>query len=313
MNLIPSKLTTLMILSTIILSPINGLAQHLPTPEKKATITAFIPQINSDKKSVLSKKLKCFSGKSVVTCDGSANLKLVVGSNPGFITITNTSSITATGITFTSLPSGITAAAAQPFPPIPVCTASLLPGDSCLLWVQATAATATSPITIQGSNTQATTINVEAYNVGDPYPYQPGFVYKGVNDTIFITLSGDLFPPPPGLEWAIVPQSIPGANSLDNGDTNTQAIIAADFGANAAFSCTSFGMYLPAVNELNSLLTIASTNPSLGILGAQYWSSTWDSGIPLNAFYIVNAPTFTPLSQTQADTSTYTQCIQVVS
>lgn len=303
MNLIPSKLTTLMILSTIILSPINGLAQHLPTPEKKATITAFIPQINSDKKSVLSKKLKCFSGKSVVTCDGSANLKLVVGSNPGFITITNTSSITATGITFTSLPSGITAAAAQPFPPIPVCTASLLPGDSCLLWVQATAATATSPITIQGSNTQATTINVEAFNVGDSY--LGGLVYKGDLDTIFLIQNKT------DQQWADGNFFIPSPPDTSNGLINTLTILnyLPYAGPYAASNCNDPNSYLPASDELTEMMTLLPGN-----FVGNYWTSEWDETQPVNPFnaiYIDSTVPATPVTTLQTNLY-HVACIQVI-
>lgn len=324
MKLIPSKLATLMMVTVIILHPTQGFSWTAKQPKaEKAMITAYIPKMSADGKSISPQYRKCFSEQKNVTCGSNALLRLVAQTEPGYIIITNNStSVAVEGLQITSVSPNIISApppfdplfTLKPYPSIPNCGSTLLPNQACLLWVGALSQTiGTEIITISGTNTTQTSINVEAYFVGTSYG--GGEIFWGSGDGIYIMQTANITGSDP---WANPTVTVTGAASTTDGQANTAAIV--NFigaGSYAASNCDASTVgskndwYLPAYQELLYLL-ISPLSP----LG-DYWSST---EVTANNAVYVSSPSMLPpvppqspvppSEKTQDDINTLTRCIR---
>lgn len=211
-------------------------------------------------------------------------LTLVAGSmTEGVITITNHAIfVPATNIHIENLPSGISETSNS-------CDI-VYPGETCQIGLQpSVSAVPLTTLHIYGDNTTETTIDVRVNVVAVGDNYQGGFVYAIQGNTVSIAADTD---ESPGVWDPASPYASIITTDTD-GQTNTRHIIEQiGQGSYAALSCAQYNSggysdwYLPAVDQLATLLNYAQTVPPLYkyfLNGPAYWSSTQDNN-PNNAF-----------------------------
>jgi hypothetical protein len=190
------------------------------------------------------------------------------------------------------------------------CT-SVAPGASCLLDLTSNTPYAPCMITVSGSNTANSPQTLIAFfHLG-------GLVFEesaGTGKIVIDAAQGF------NSQWTSAAVDIPGATSLTDGFSNTNAIVAdascsGDPANCAAQRCRDISpvWFLPALNELSTVRTSLcsnSVNPCNfgGFLTALYWTSTQD--IFLTAWF-VDFPAGTTIN-TAAKTSSFdVRCIRV--
>ncbi|MGC1182134.1 DUF1566 domain-containing protein, partial [Legionella sp.] len=156
------------------------------------------------------------------------------------------------------------------------CT-SVAPGASCTLELTSNTPYAPCTITVSGSNTANSPIALIAFS------YLGGLVFEesGGSGKVVIDVAQ-------GFDslWTSILSSIVGASSLDDGASNTNAIVAdiSCFGDPtdcAALLCQdiSIDWYLPAINELSTVHNALCSNAAIPcnfgeFSSGLYWSST---------------------------------------
>lgn len=158
---------------------------------------------------------------------------------------------------------------------------SLAPGSSCNLLLSSADPYVPCTITISGSNTTNSPTTPIAFS------YLNGLVFDktGVNGKVVIDVSNEF-----SSQWTSANANIGGATSLDDGSSNTDAIIldsscSSDMANCAAQQCRNIGApwYLPAINELlliNTIFCPGGTSCNFGEFSSvtRYWSSTQSFG-----------------------------------
>ncbi|WP_207385031.1 hypothetical protein [Legionella fairfieldensis] len=156
------------------------------------------------------------------------------------------------------------------------CT-SVAPGASCTLELTSNSPYAPCTITVSGSNTANSPTALIAFS------HLGGLVFEesGGSGKVVIDMAQEF-----SNQWTSNFSDIASATSLDDGVSNTNAIVAdlacsTDPGECAAQRCRNIGIdwYLPAINELSTVRSALCSNAAIpcnfgGFLALIYWSSS---------------------------------------
>ncbi|KGP64108.1 hypothetical protein EP47_08165 [Legionella norrlandica] len=172
--------------------------------------------------------------------------------------------------------------------------ASVAPGSSCMLVLTSNTAYAPCTITVSGSNTANSPQTLIAFF------HLEGLVFEvsGSIGKIVIDVSQQF-----DTNWTAIDSDISGAESLDNGIANTNAIVGsiACTASCAARRCQniSTSWYLPAINELSAIRNALCSNSAIpcnfGDFSASefYWSSSQNVDHPNDSALLLGFPSGT--------------------
>ena len=252
------------------------------TPANVAAEIGTVVVIQGSNTNAAEVRVSATSTTLVVTSPTTVQTLTVDGSTTLSFTVKNTGTSDAANVQLNSPWTGVTIS--------PATCGSIPAGSSCTFTIKSATPNLAGRITIQGSDTNATTTPYVAFL------YEGGLVFSlsGTTGKV-VTVSNNSN----SIKWFNGSfTSIPGAQSYTNGATNTAAIHTSQgLGTYAAITCIQYtgdgytDWYLPAICELssngNSCAVGNNIYDSLFVFGfltgltnpAYYWSSTQDNSV----------------------------------